>query len=91
VKRMITHLGLTKFDIPAPLELISYQPKKVRLPLTQHIGAPSIPLVKPGDKVVRGQLIAACPAKGLGANIHASIDGTVVNIDSDIIIENFVD
>ncbi len=91
VKRMITHLGLTKFDIPAPLDLVQYQPKKVRLPLTQHIGAPSIPLVKPGDKVARGQLIAARPAKGLGANVHASIDGIVVNIDSDIIIENLVD
>ncbi len=45
-------------------------------PLSQHIGAPATPLVKKGDKVLRGQKIAE--AQGfISANIHASASGTV--------------
>lgn len=47
--------------------------------LKQHIGAPDIPVVKIGDMVSKGQLIAE--PDGLGANIHASVDGEIVKID----------
>lgn len=49
-------------------------------PLSQHIGAPAVPCVQPGDKVLVGTLIA----KGesfMSANIHSSICGTVKKID----------
>ena len=32
-------------------------PNEVLVPMIQHIGAPSTPLVKKGDKVLTGQLI----------------------------------
>lgn len=52
---------------------------KYVFPLRQHVGAPSQPLVKVGDSVKRGQIIAEL--NGLGANIHASVAGKVVSVD----------
>ena len=59
---------------------------KLVLPLRQHVGAPCTPVVQVGDEVKRGQLIAK-PA-GLGANIHASANGKIVEInENEIAIE----
>ncbi len=58
---------------PAPL------PDKVILPLSQHIGAPTRALVKVGERVLRGQLIADSDSF-IAAPVHASISGTVVEI-----------
>lgn len=59
---------------------------KLVLPLRQHVGAPGTPVVQVGDEVKRGQLIAK-PA-GLGANIHASANGKIVEInENEIAIE----
>ena len=55
-------------------------PTIVSIPLSQHIGAPAMPIVKPLDKVKVGQLIAK--ASGfVSANIHSSVSGTVKKID----------
>ena len=54
-------------------------PREVRLPLLQHLGAPSVPIVKKGDLVARGQKIADA-AEG-GVPLHASISGKVKPID----------
>lgn len=64
-----------------------YSPARVRIPLQQHIGAPSLPLVKPGDKVQIGDCIADIPEGALGARIHASISGIVQSVDSSITLE----
>ncbi len=54
-------------------------PKRLYLPLQQHIGAPARPLVSVGDRVLKGQLIAA--AQGVvSAPVHASTSGTVVSV-----------
>ncbi len=55
-------------------------PKMVALPMNQHIGAPCVPLVKPGDTVEVGQCIARSDAF-VSAPIHASVSGTVKKID----------
>lgn len=54
-------------------------PEKVIIPLRMHIGAPVSPIVKKGDTVKKGQLIAKSDAFVSG-NIHASISGTVAEI-----------
>jgi len=64
------------------------QIRRVVLPLKQHAGAPAIPIVKIGENVKAGQLIAKIPEGKLGANLHASIDGKIVAIAPDIIIRN---
>lgn len=85
VKRLISRLGVGKYDVPAPLAGSFPQVKKVRIPLKMHIGVPAASLVKNGDAVSKGQLIAAVGEKDLGANIHASISGTVVKVANDFI------
>ena len=55
-------------------------PAEVVIPLSQHIGAPCTPLVKVGDTVKRGQLIATSDAF-MHADIHASVSGKVTKID----------
>lgn len=55
-------------------------PEVVSVPVSQHIGAPSEPIVKKGDTVKVGQLIAK--ASGfVSANIHSPVSGTVDKID----------
>ncbi len=55
-------------------------PKKVILPLSQHLGAPSEPVVNTGDSVKTGSLIAR--AKGfISSNLHSSISGKVIAVE----------
>lgn len=61
------------------VEAISPLPPEVWLPLVQHLGEPATPLVKKGDRVVRGQKIADGGATG--APLHATISGNVKPID----------
>jgi electron transport complex protein RnfC len=50
------------------------------LPLDQHAGAPSAPLVKPGQRILLGQPIAE-PRGPISAWLHSSVSGTVVAIE----------
>jgi len=55
-------------------------PQRLILPIAQHIGAPGNPVVKPGDKVLKGQIIA----KGedfVSCNLHAPTSGIVGAIE----------
>lgn len=52
--------------------------------LRQHVGAPCEAIVKVGDKVKKGSLIAK--PTGLGANIFSSVYGNVTEITEDAII-----
>lgn len=54
-------------------------PKSVAIPMSMHIGVPAEPIVKAGDRVDRGQLIARVD-KGLGIPHHASVSGKVKEI-----------
>lgn len=54
-------------------------PEEVVIPLSQHIGAPAVPVVNKGDKVVTGQLIAKAGGF-VSANVHSSVSGTVTSI-----------
>ena len=49
-------------------------------PLSQHIGAPAKPVVKKGDAVLAGQLIAEAGGF-VSANIHSSVSGKVKAIE----------
>jgi len=56
-------------------------PQIITIPISQHIGAPATILVKKGDYVKTGQLIASVNGF-VSANIHSSVSGTVNKIDS---------
>ena len=74
---MIARLGLSKYDVPAPLEDELMNVNQVRIPLKMSIGAPSTPVVAVGDSVNAGDLIADIRENALGSKIHASISGIV--------------
>lgn len=55
-------------------------PKQLTIPLQQHIGEIAEPLVKVGDKVLKGSMLAR-PQGYVSAPIHAPSSGTVVAIE----------
>ena len=55
-------------------------PQKVYISLSQHIGAPALPVVAVGDKVKKGQLIGEASG-AISANVFSSVSGTVVAIE----------
>ena len=62
-------------------EVIEYLPLgDMVYPLSQHIGAPAKPVVKKGDRVLVGQLIAEAGGF-VSANIHSAVSGTVKSIE----------
>ena len=56
-------------------------PDMVYIPLSQHIGAPAKPVVKPGDKVTIGQVIGEAGGF-VSTNIHASVSGMVMKLEN---------
>ena len=59
-------------------------PDSVVIPMSMHIGAPAVPCVAVGDKVLVGQKIAEAGGF-VSSPIHASISGVVKKIDGMII------
>lgn len=58
-------------------------PKQATFPLSQHIGAPAKAVVKKGDKVKVGTMIAEAGGF-VSAPIYSSVSGTVFKVDSAI-------
>lgn len=58
-------------------------PKQVIIPLSQHIGAPAVAVVKKGDPVKVGTLLAKAGGF-VSANIHSSVSGKVNKIENAI-------
>lgn len=59
-------------DVPVPSQLV--------LPITQHVGDAAQPIVVMGERVLKGQLIAAAEGT-LSAPVHAPSSGVVVAIE----------
>ncbi len=55
-------------------------PKKLVIPLRQHIGSPAKPLVSVGDRVLKGQMIGEADGT-ISAAVHASSSGIVTAVD----------
>jgi Na+-translocating ferredoxin:NAD+ oxidoreductase RnfC subunit len=85
VSRLIARLGLSKYDVAAPLQDKLLATDCVRIALRMGVGAPSAPKVQVGDKVRKNQLIADIAEGKLGVKMHASLSGTVTDITNDYI------
>ncbi len=70
----LTHEAATK---------VAALPKQAIFPLSQHIGAPAKPVVKKGDRVKVGTMIAEAGGF-VSAPIFSSVSGTVAKIDTAI-------
>lgn len=82
-ERLVARLGLSDYyHQHAEDDCTELFPQQVYISFRQHIGKPALPVVKTGDTVQKGDLLAAA-AEGLSANIHASMSGTVTEINAD--------
>lgn len=72
----VPHRKNTADSIPQRLPL----PETVVIPMSMHIGKPAVPVVKPGESVTVGQLIAEADGY-VSAPVHSSVSGTVKKID----------
>lgn len=78
--RMVGRLGLNKYA-HSETEFVprgAVAPREVTILMGQHIGAPAVPCVKPGDAVRPGDAVGVVPPQAMGADVHASIEGRVV-------------
>lgn len=80
--RLIARLHLTPYAGKHAKECLQYEPESVFIPFSQHIGKPAVPIVQIGDYVTCGELIAKAAEGGLSANIHASKDGVITEINA---------
>lgn len=73
------HLQTQKEISDQEISLQHPLPERIILPLQQHIGIASVPIVKIGDKVLKGQTIAR--ANGyVSVPLHASTSGKIIDI-----------
>lgn len=73
------HLPENKSQSTGQAVIPSSLPKRLTIPLQQHIGEIAEPLVSVGERVLKGQMIAK--AQGyISAPVHASSSGTVLEI-----------
>jgi Na+-translocating ferredoxin:NAD+ oxidoreductase RnfC subunit len=87
MERLVAKLGLSEYqECTCPLDERECQPKRVTIPLKQHTGVLSQPVVKVGDRVQCGDLIAQIPEGKLGGNVHASISGRVEAVSDAYIV-----
>lgn len=80
-ERLTARIGLLKYEVDAPLSGAEVKSDEYRIKLSQHIGAPAQAIVKAGDRVKMGQVIAAAADKALSVSIHSSADGVVASVD----------
>ncbi len=68
-------------DMSKDIPIKSVYPKSdLVYPLSQHIGAPAVPIVEKGDRVLQGQMIAT--AQGfVSSPVYSSVSGTVKAIE----------
>jgi len=69
LKQLTAHLKIRRLPYP----------KEIVLPLSQHTGKPAKPIVRVGDRVERGDLIAEADG-WVSSPVHASASGTITEI-----------
>lgn len=85
-ERLAARLGVSKYEKDAPLDDTLREVKKVKILLSQHIGAPAAAVVKTGDTVNKGSVIGRAPDNALSVSIHASIDGRITEVTDKYVV-----
>ncbi|MEN6460949.1 MAG: 4Fe-4S dicluster domain-containing protein [Syntrophomonas sp.] len=81
--RLCSRLNVDKYFSPLKVYDEEFKSEQIYLPLKQHIGAPAQPVVKVGDSVKLGQLVAAIPKNvRVSSNVFSSMDGRVTAVDT---------
>ena len=85
MSRLTSRIGLKKYNKSAPIIEAVPDFKKVTVLLSQHVGSPSVPIVKKGDEVHEKQLIANA-GDGLSVALHSPVNGVVTAVGKTAII-----
>lgn len=85
MSRLTSRIGLKKYNKSAPIIEAVPDFKKVTVLLSQHVGNPSVPIVKKGDEVHEKQLIANA-GEGLSVALHSPVNGVVTAVGKTAII-----
>jgi Na+-translocating ferredoxin:NAD+ oxidoreductase RnfC subunit len=73
-------LKIEEYESETPFDNVRIEPARIRVKLLHGAGKPCVPAVSSGDRVVSGQAIGRTAEGQLGADVHASIDGTVAAV-----------
>lgn len=84
-KQLMKKLNVLQYEAETPFVKEFPKPDIVKIKLQQHIGIPSESVVIDGQRVKKGEKIAVIKKNSLGANIHASIDGEIVEVTNSYI------
>ena len=84
LKRLMSRLSLVQYDMDAPFLPFNVKITEFRVPLKMHIGVPCTAAVKKGAEVKKGMVIGV--PNGLGALIHAPVNGKVTDVTPDMVI-----
>jgi Na+-translocating ferredoxin:NAD+ oxidoreductase RnfC subunit len=88
-KLLIRRLGLEDYLKPHRFIEREFKPKVVSLKLNQHRGEIAKPVVKKGDRIKKGEVVAKTEEGKMGSRIFSSIDGVVKELSKDaVVIEN---
>jgi Na+-translocating ferredoxin:NAD+ oxidoreductase RnfC subunit len=85
LKQLMKRIDVLKYDAHTPFIKNSPEISKVKILLKQHIGINATPVVKLGESVNEGSLIADIENGKLGAKIHSSITGRVTHVSDEFI------
>jgi len=87
--KLMHKLGLSGFRNVGPLREELLQAGKVGIKLKQHIGVACQPVVQPGQRVTKGQVVGRPPVTdgkpALGTPVHASIEGVVKSVADGVV------
>lgn len=84
---LIDRLGIRKYvKDKVERKYVDFYPDTVYIPMSQHIGKACSPIVKVGEQVKKGQMIAKTDENALGTTIHSSIDGLVKSVSEKEIV-----
>lgn len=86
LSRLRARLGLDAYNMNAPMDEKPIKVKRLKIELSQHIGAPAVPCVNKGDKIEAGQMLASPAENALSVAIHSPIKGTVTEVGKTRII-----
>ncbi len=85
-ERLMRRLGLHQFKAEAPLYTGEIAPARVNISLQPSVGVPPSPVVRVGERVHEGDLLARAAEFALSVPAHASIAGQVTAVGHNIVI-----
>lgn len=86
-RTLMRRLDLLRFEAPHRFDHREVRASSLTLPLKQHAGLPSVPVVRPGERVAAGTLLAEIPEGALGARLFAPREGRVGAVNGALWLE----